>query len=210
MKLISIPILACLLLAVVGITRSQDEETRRHQLHDLGGPYFVSRDKVQEEMKLSDEQKQRLQEKLTTDLLESKDLLGKLKKLKGGEREKLMQPSYERLEAFLKGNLTADQFKRFQQLLLQYDTPSIMLRPEIVTRLNIAQEQRQQFMGAIQGMQAKIAPLMQEAKSGGNQQEILLEVTKLRQDCQGQIMARLNDAQRQQWAEMTGKPFVIW
>ena len=210
MKLGSITIIACLLLAAVGITRSHDEEARRHQLHELGGPYFVSRDKVQDEMKLSDEQRRKLSGKLSGDLLESKDLLGQLKNLKGPEREKLLQPSYAKLEAFLQENLTADQLKRFQQLKLQYDTPSIMLRPEIVTKLHITDEQRQRFMGAIMGMQKRIGPLIQEAKSGGNQQEVLLEVTKLRQDCQGQIVALLNDAQRKQWEEMTGNPFVIW
>jgi hypothetical protein len=211
MKLGSITTIACLLLlAAVGLTRSQDEEARRHLLHELGGPYFVSRDKVQVEMKLSDAQKQKLQEKLSTDLLEARDLLGQLKNLKGSEREKLMQPSHEKLEAFLQENLTADQFKRFQQLQLQYDIPSIMLRPEIDTKLHITDEQRQQFMAAIQDMQKMIGPLQHEARSGGTQQEILLKVTKLRLDCQGQIEALLNDAQRKQWEAMTGTPFVIW
>ena len=211
MKLGPITTIACLLLlAAVGLTRSQDEEARRHLLHELGGPYFVSRDKVQVEMKLSDEQKQKLQEKLSTDLLEAQNLLGQLKNLKGGEREKLMQPSYDKLEAFLQQNLTADQLKRFQQLQLQYDIPSIMLRPEIVSKLHITDQQRQQFMAAIQDMQKKIGPLLQEARSGGNQKEILLKVTKLRLDCQAQIVALLNDSQRKQWEEMTGTPFVIW
>ena len=59
MKLASITTISCLLLlAAVGLTRSQDEEARKHLLHELGGPYFISRDKVQVEMKLSDEQKQ--------------------------------------------------------------------------------------------------------------------------------------------------------
>lgn len=210
MKLGSLTAIACLLLAAIGITRSQDAEARRHLLHELGGPYFVSRDKVQAELKLSDEQKQKLQEKLSADLLESSDLFGKLKNLKGMEREKLMQPSYLKLETFLQENLTADQLQRFQQLKLQYDTPNIMLRPEICTKLNVADTQRLRFMEAIQGMQKKVGPLLQAARSGGNQQEILLEVTRLRQDCQGEIVALLNDAQRKQWAEMTGKPFVIW
>ena len=210
MKLGSITAIACLLLAAVGITRSQDAEARRHLLHELGGPYFVSRDKVQAELKLSDEQQQKLQEKLSADLLESRDLHGKLKNLKGMEREKLLQPSYVKLETFLQENLTVDQLKRFQQLKLQYDTPSIMLRPEIGTKLNVTDNQRQQFMEAIRGMQKKIGPLLQAARSGGNQQEILLKVTRLRLDCQGEIVALLNDVQRKQWVEMTGNPFVIW
>ncbi len=210
MKSGSIILIACLLLAAVGITWSQNEEARKHLLHELGGPYFVSRAKVQEDLRLSDEQEHKLSAKLSSDLLEAKDLLGKLKSLKDGEREKLMQPSYEKLEAFLQENLTADQLARFQQLKLQYDSPGIMLRPEVITKLSITDEQRQKFMAAIQGMQKMIIPLLQEARSGGNQQEILLKVTKLRQDCQAQIVAFLNEAQRHQWEEMTGKSLVIW
>lgn len=206
----TITLIAGLLLAALGITWSQDEEARRHLLHELGGPYFISRDKVQEEMRLSDGQKQKLWDKLSADLLAARNLPEKLKNLKGSEREKLMQPSYEKLEAFLQENLTADQLVRYQQLKLQYDTPSIMLQPAIIAKLSVTDEQRQKFMAAIQGMQKKVVPLLQETKSGGNPQEILLEVTKLRQDCQGQIVALLNDAQRQQWQEMTGKTFVIW
>lgn len=214
MKLSSIIIttIACLLLAAVGFTRAQDEGGRKHLLHELGGPFFVSRDKVQEELQLSNAQRQKLQEKLSSDIQEAKtaDTSAKLKTLKGSEREKLMQPFYERLEAFLKEIMTADQHKRFEQLKLQYDTPSIMLRPEIVTKLNITDEQRQKFMVAIQDMQKEIAPLLKESKSGGNLQDILLKVTRLRQACQGKIVALLNDAQKQQWEEMTGTPFVIW
>jgi uncharacterized protein YoxC len=198
------------LLLVVGITRAQDEETRKHLLHELGGPFFVSRDKVQEELKLSDEQKQKLRDKLTADLQEGGKLVERLKGVKGGAREEAMRPSYERLEAFLQENLKADQLKRFQQLKLQYDTPAIMVRPEIVKELKITDEQRKQFMDSIQEMQKEIGPLTQMAHSGGNPQEILQKVTKLRQDCQGKIEALLSDAQKQQWVGMIGQPFVIW
>lgn len=202
--------IACLLPAAFSLIWSQDEETRRHLLHELGGPYFISRDKVQAELQLTEEQKQKVQKKLSADLLAAGDLLQKLKAIKGGEREKLMQPSYENLETFLQANLTSVQFQRFQQLELQYDIPGIMLSPAIVAQLHITEDQRQKFMSAVQGMQKEISPLMQKAKSGGNQQEILQQVTRLRLDCQAQVVAMLNETQRSQWEEMTGSPFIIW
>ena len=48
-----------------GTAGAQDEEARKHFLHELGGPFFVSRDKVQEELKLSDDQKLKLRETMT-------------------------------------------------------------------------------------------------------------------------------------------------
>lgn len=194
----------------VSMAWAQDEEARKHLLHELGGPFFVSRDKVQEELKLSDDQKKKLREKMSDDVQQAKKVLN----LKAGEREKAMkslrQKSYKKLEAFLKETLNADQLKRFQQLELQYDTPAIMLRPEIVKELKITDEQRKHFIGVIQAMQKKIEPLMKEAKSTGNPEEVLPKVIRLRLDCQGQIEALLSDAQKKQWKEMIGKPFVIW
>ncbi len=48
-----------------GRARAQDAETRKHLLHELGSPFIISRDIVQEDLKLSDSEKQKLQEKLS-------------------------------------------------------------------------------------------------------------------------------------------------
>jgi len=201
---------AVLLLAGARWSRAQDDESRKHLLHQLGGPFFVSRDPVQDDLKLSADQRQKLRAKLSDDVQDA----AAVEKMKSDEREQAMkslrQKSSEKLEAFLKENLTADQLKRFQQLKLQYDMPSIMLQPGVGKELNITDEQRQQFMGLMQEMQKQVMPLMKEAKSGGNQQEILAKVTKLRLECQGKIEALLNDAQKKQWAEMIGQRLVIW
>ena len=187
-------------------------QTRRpaHLLHELAGPFFVSRDKVQEDLKLSDDQKHKLRETMTGYVQETM----KVQKLSGAERKEAMQSlrqkSYKQLEVFLKEILTPEQLKRFAELKLQYDMPMIMLQPDIVKELNITDEQRQQFITLIQEMQKVVAPLIQESRSGGNPQEILAKVTKLRLDCQGKIEALLSDAQKTQWKEMTGTPLVIW
>jgi hypothetical protein len=191
-------------------TKAQDEATRKHLLHELGGPFFVSRDKVQEELKFSDYQKKKLREKLTDDVQEAKKVFS----LKAGERDKAMQSlrqtSHKKLAGFLKEILTLEQLKRFQQLKLQYDTPAIMLQPETVKELKITDEQRKQFIGLVQEMQKEIEPLMKQAKSAGKPEEILPKVIKLRLDCQEKVEALLSDAQKKQWQGMIGKPFVIW
>jgi hypothetical protein len=165
-------------------------------------------------LNLSDDQKQKLRETMTGYVQETKKVFEKLKDMKAGERGRELQShrqkSYEKLETFLKETLKADQLKRFQQLKLQYDTPTIMLQPEIVKELTITDDQRKQFMGLVKDMQKEIEPLMKEAQSGGNPQEIRPKVIKLRLDCQGKIEGLLSDAQKKQWQELIGKPFVIW
>ena len=60
MKLSSIIIttIAFLLLAVAGIARAQDKEARKHP---SGEPSIITRDYIQAELKLSDDQKLKLQ-----------------------------------------------------------------------------------------------------------------------------------------------------
>jgi hypothetical protein len=59
-------------------------------------------------------------------------------------------------------------------------------------------------------MQKEMEPLIKKSRSDGNPQEILPKVIKMRQDCQGKLEALLSDAQKKQWKEMIGRPFVIW
>jgi hypothetical protein len=213
MKIGSIVAVAFLLPAASGTARAQDKETRRHVLHALGGPFIVSRDKVQEELKLSDDQKQKLAEKLTDSVRETMKVSEKLEGLDARRREKEMQShrekAHEAFAASLKGILTAEQFKRFHQLELQHDGPSALGRPEIRNELKITDEQLKQFAGVIQDMQKKIEPLMKEARSGGNPQEIRPKVIKIRKDHEGKIEAILSDAQKARWKEMLGKPVDV-
>ena len=137
----SLTAIALVMLATAHTVRAQDEEARKHLLHELGGPFFVSREKVQEELKLSDDQKQKLLAKLSDDVRETKKVFEKLVDLKAGDRDQEMQAhrqkSGKKLEAYLKETLKADQLERFQQLKLNTTHRSTMLQPEIVKELEI-------------------------------------------------------------------------
>jgi Spy/CpxP family protein refolding chaperone len=207
---IAIAAITVLLVGLISVVRAQDEESRKHFLHTLGGPFFVSRDKVQEDLRISDDQKHKLRETMTGYVQKTMQV----QKLNGAEREQAMrslrQESYGQLEVFLKEILKPEQCKRFEQLKLQYDVPSVFLEPRVGDELKITAEQRKQFMGAIQEMQKAVGPLMKEAKSCGGQQETARKVIKLRRDCEGKIKNFMTDAQRRQWEEMTGARLDIW
>ena len=180
-------LLACLLLAAVGIAGAQDTEARKHP---SGEPSIITRDYIQDELKLSDDQKHKL-DKTSPDF---RKVLG----------------SQEKTWAFVEETLSAEQLKRFEQLELQHEGPPALFRPGIAKELQITGEQRNQFMGLVQEMTKKLAPLIQEAKSAANPQEMekmRQEALKLRQDCQGKMEALMSDAQKKQWQEMLGKPF---
>ena len=185
---LAVSLLAGLWLAAAGIAVAQDNKEPRK--HSSGEPSIITRDYIQDELKLSDEQKQKLQ--------------------KTSPEFRKVSDSQEKTWVFLQETLSAEQLKRFEQLELQHEGPPALLRPEIVKELQITSEQREQFMGLIQEMKKKLEPLLKDAKAAANPQameKMRLEALTLRQACQGKMEALLSDAQKEQWREKIGGPF---
>lgn len=190
------------------------DEARKQVVEALGGgPFLVFRDSVQEELKLSEDQKQALQEKFPEHAQETMKVFERIKDLKPEEREKEMQSHRQKarakLSALLKETLKAQQLQRLRQLELQQEGPFALGRPEIGKELHITDEQREQFRGIVQEMQKKIGPLVKEAESGGNPEEIRPKVLQIRKEHGGRIEALLSDTQKRQWKNMLGKPFDL-
>ena len=117
-----------------GAPQEFPDEARKQVVEALGGgPFLVFRDKVQEELKLSDDQKQKLMEKFPDHVQETMKVFEKIKDLKSEEREKEMQShrqkAREKLSALLKETLKAEQLKRLRQLELQQEGPFALGRP---------------------------------------------------------------------------------
>ena len=110
-------ILGIMVLLFASIASARDAEDHKHLLHELGGPFIVYRNNVQVELKLSDDQKQGLQERLPVATPGNHEVLENLESLQANEREKvILSPSPEvrrKLWAFLNQTLTAEQLKRF-------------------------------------------------------------------------------------------------
>ncbi len=191
------------------------EEARRAIAQNLHGSFMVFRDAVQEELKLTDEQKEKLEDHLREALPDIMQLFQSLDGLPGEEREKKLkdfrQKAEEKLTAVLKDALKEDQTKRLRQLGLQQEGAFALWHgaSEIAKELKITDDQRKQFMAIVQEFQKQVGPLIKEAQSGGNHEEIRAKVMKLRKEQEGKIEALLTDAQKQQWKEMLGKPFAL-
>ena len=130
------------------------------------------------------------------------------------EREKELQAYREKagenLTAFLQGLLQEEQSKRLRQVMLQRDRLFALLgNAEIAKELEITDKQRQQFGEVAQEMQKKIEPLIKEAQSGGNPQEIGPKLMKIRKEHGDRIEALLTGAQKKQWKEIRGKPLDL-
>jgi hypothetical protein len=185
------------------------DEGPAHLAQALGPAFVVFRDKVQEEIKLSQEQKQKLGERFQETVQDAMQFFQKLDGLKPEAREKELgsyrEKAQEKLATFLKRTLKLDQLTRLWQLERQQQGLFALGQPEIGKELKISDKQRNQFVAVVQEMERQIQPLMKEAQSGGNPQEIMPKVMKIRQDHEGKIEAILTDSQKKQWQEMLGK-----
>ncbi len=189
------------------------EEARRQIVETLGPPFLVFRGKVQEELKLSDEQKKKLEKRLQDTVQDAMQFFQKLGDKKPEEREKELhayrEEAQENLTAFLKETLKEEQFKRLRQVMLQREDLFALGNAEIMKELEITDKQRQQFVEVVQEMQKKIEPLLKEAQKGGKPEEIRPKVMKIREEHVGRIEAILNDAQKKQWKTMLGNPLDL-
>ncbi len=191
------------------------EETRKGLALQLQGSFVVLRAKVQEDLMLSQEQKDKLDQHLQEQIPEIMQLFQKIDGLKGEEREKELKAyrpkAQEKLAAFLKETLKDSQRKRLRQLELQQEGALALWHgdAQLGKDLKITDEQRKQFMAVVQDMQKKIEPLIKEAQSGGNPQEIGPKIMKIRREHEGRIVDLLTDAQKKQWRELLGKPLDL-
>jgi hypothetical protein len=89
------------------------EEARQEIARNLHGPFMVFRDAVREELKLTDAQKEKLEEHLRERLPEIMPFFQSLEGLNGEEREKKLQAfrqkAQEKLNSVLKATLEEDQ-----------------------------------------------------------------------------------------------------
>jgi hypothetical protein len=190
------------------------DEARKQLVPALGIPFIVFRDKVQEELKLSDEQKKKLADKFPDFVQETMKVFDKVKDLKPPEREKEMhehrRKSEEKLSALLKHVLDAKQQERLLQLQLQQAGAFALLgQNEAFIKLKITDEQRKQFMEVVQEMEKKIQELIKEIQDGAKPEEIFPKVMKVRKEHEAKIEALVTDAQKKQWKELLGKPFDL-
>src|SRR5581483_8493176 len=118
-QVMRISVLALSLLLMV-VTGQLPDEARKPLVEALGGPFLIYRDKVQDELKLSDDQKQKLTERFPGFVQETMQVFDRIKDLKDEEREKAMQEhrrkSEENLGNLLKDTLTPPQHARLFQL----------------------------------------------------------------------------------------------
>jgi hypothetical protein len=188
------------------------DENRKELVEALGPPFIVFREKVLDELKVSEEQKEKLMQHLMERIMETGPFLDSLKDA-GPEREKKLNEhrtnAREKLAKQLKEVLQPEQLNRLRQVTLQQEGSFALGRDDVRKELKITQEQLKQFMAITQELQRQVEPLVKQAQSGGNPVEIRPKIEQLRKDHAKKLEAVLTDAQKKQWKELLGPPFEL-
>ncbi len=176
----------------------------------LGGQFIVFRQRVQDELKLSDEQRLKLMASFGPHVEATMRLVERIKELKSAERERELhihrQQSAEELSADLAVILNAEQRSRLFQLQLQQEGAFALLsQNEAFLKLSITDQQREAFMAVVQSMHVTIEPLIKDAELRGRPEDVGSKVMRIRKQHEGKFEAILTPRQKEQWRELLGK-----
>jgi hypothetical protein len=188
------------------------EENRKEVVQALGPPFIVFREKVLEELKVTDDQREKLMRLLMERIMETGPFLESLRDDMPGREKKLEEHrknAREKLARDLKDMLRPDQRDRLRQVTLQQEGAFALGREDVREGLKISPEQMKKFMAITRDLQAGVERLVKEARSGGNPQEIRPKVERLRKEHAEKLEAVLTDAQRKEWKEMLGPPLEL-
>jgi hypothetical protein len=163
---------------------------------------------VQKELKLTDDQKTKVQELAQSESEKMREL-----RLGGGQpdRDKLREAQKaveEATEKFVKETLTPEQQKRLKQLRYQQQGVRAFTYPDVQKALKLTDEQKDKVKTLALDYDKELPELRpQRGGGGGNFQEMMQKRQALRKDYVTKAQALLTDEQKKEWKDLTGEPF---
>jgi Spy/CpxP family protein refolding chaperone len=170
---------------------------------------LIANASVQEEIKATDEQKEKARELVTKQGEKMRDLF------QGGgfDREKMQQMQTENAkegDKLAKEILKPDQLKRYNQIKWQNEGVLAFQDSEVVTALKLTGEQKDKLKALGEDFTKDDRELLMSGRGGGgNFQEIAQKRTALKKDFMAKADKVLTDSQQKEWKELTGKPFEV-
>ncbi len=175
-----------------------------------GGPMLMlglfRNPQVQKELKLTEEQRTKL-EQLGEQLREKFRGLGQeLRNLSPEEREKRLESLNAEVEKELAKILNEQQLKRLRQISLQVEGLAALGRPSIAKEVGITEEQQAKIREILREAAEKRRAIFQQGPTGDPQARFQ-EMQKIRQWVDEQIEKLLTERQKKRWRELIGEPF---
>ncbi len=182
-----------------------------------GGPFgggrvmLLANQSVQKELKLSDEQIQKVKETNENVRKKHQDDFNALRDLDDQERREKGQQIFkaigEETEKALEGVLKPEQEKRLKQITLQQRGSQAFTEEEVQKELKLTDDQKDKVKTLNEDLGGDIRDTFQNSQ--GNFQEAGKKVATLRKETLDKVVALLTDDQKKTWKEMTGDPFEV-
>jgi Spy/CpxP family protein refolding chaperone len=171
----------------------------------LGGPMLMvgllRSPQVQQELKLTDQQKQQLEQ-----LGEQwREKMQGLRDLPPEERRQKVEGMRAEVEKQLATILNEQQMKRLKQIALQVEGYAALERPEIADQVGLTKEQRQKIRDILRQADEKRREAFQQGQ--GDRQAAFQRMREIRQWVDGEIEKLLTAEQKKKWQELVGAPF---
>lgn len=168
---------------------------------------------VQEELKLSDEQRDKVQEVVEAARSKMQGMREKLQDLSQEERREkgreLMAEINTESEKSLEGVLKPDQKKRLDQIVLQTSGPEAFGTEKVQAGLDLSDEQKTKVGEILEAAATERREAMQGAQGQGDFQAMRSKMQSIREESMKKITALLSEEQTTKWKELTGEPFEM-
>jgi Spy/CpxP family protein refolding chaperone len=199
---LKLTLVTCLALGLVGVALAQ-----RGGMGFGGGLGFLAMNPgVQKEIKVTDEQRDKLKDAMTKVREDHKDDFAKFRDLSDEEKQKLMKTFNDETDKALGKVLDDKQMKRLRQIGLQQQGARAFQNPEVQGKLKLTNDQKEKIKTLNEEAIQKMRDLFQ---GGGDREENAKKFAELRKDTMEKVTGVLTDDQKKTWKEMTGEPFEV-
>lgn len=194
------PLTLCLALGLTSIALGQEQQRSQSKDSTALGPFLSSPD-VQKELKLSDEQINKLKDAIGKVLEKYKADMANFQRMSPDEQQKKMKTFSEENNKAILSVLDAKQKKRFKQIQWQVSGDWSLQDPELQKELKLSDEQKKKLDGIFNEAQKKTQELVKSRETSQEKYKALYV------DAGKKANEVLTEEQQKNLKELKGPPF---
>jgi len=202
--------LACGVVALLVVPASA-QQGRGGRGFGGGGAALLSNKSVQKELKVTDEQAEKLNTLASEMRAKQREEFQNLGDLSQEERrEKMQELARSRAAELAKGMggiLKPEQIKRFEQIQLQQSGASAFSSPRVQEGLKLTDDQKAKLREINEESGQAMRDAFQDFQS--DREGAMKKLAELRKQATEKAVGVLTDEQKKSWKEMAGEPFEI-
>jgi len=197
---------AAALVLTLGLAPAQPPEGGRGKgggmMSRAGGAMLIAVPKVQDDLKLSDDQKAKFKAFREEQMAKMQDMFAE-----GRPDPDKIREMTESAEKKINDILTSDQQKRYQQIKWQQASVAAFNDKKVQEALDLSDEQKEKVKGLAEDFQQDSMEIRREA--GRDMRAANEKITALRKETMEKITGVLTDKQKEQWKGLIGKPLEL-